>query len=131
MIRKNSQDVLKLLEDLKKIIENKPSTETMYAEVQMMKFKVKPLRGDVAIFNLKNKKLIETLWSLGKLDELFQKELFHVKPSQREIFFKIFDDLTQKYQLQLNQIPLKREEIEKASVFEMEIFKEKPFKKSN
>jgi len=131
MIRKNSQNVIKLLTSLKKIIDNKPSAEVMYEEIQMMKFKVKPLKGDIAIFNLKNKKLIETLWSLGKLDELFQKELFHVRPSQRETFFKIFDDLTQKYQLQLNQIPLKREEVEKISAFEMEIFKEKPFKKSN
>lgn len=131
MVKIKNKDVLNLLENLKKIIENKPPAAVMYEEIQMMKFKVKPIKGDIGIFNLKNTKLIEALWSLGKLDELFQKELFHIKPSQRDIFFRMFDDLSHKYQLQLNQTTLKREEVEKGPNFEIEIFKEKPFKKVN
>ena len=46
----------------------------MFEEVRMMKFKIKPIQGDVSAFNLKNERFIESLWSLGKLDEFFHKE---------------------------------------------------------
>ncbi len=131
VMRKKNKDVLNILTNLKKIIENKPSARLMYEEIQMMKFKVKPVKGDIGVFNLKNKRLIEVLWSLGKLDEFFQKEFFHIKPSQREIFFRMFDDIAQRYQLQLNQVTLKKERVEKGGGLEMEIFKEKSLKKLN
>lgn len=126
---KNSKDVLKIFDDFQKMIDNKPSAKKMYEEVQMMKFKVHPVQGDISAFNLKNNQLIETLWSLGKLDELFQKEYRRLTPREKNIFFRIFDGLYQKFQQELNKVSLKHGITDSSSILEMEIFREKQLRR--
>ena len=43
----------------------------MYEEIRMMKFRIRPLQGNVLSVNLNNEKFIEVLWSMGKLDEFY------------------------------------------------------------
>lgn len=126
-------DLSKLLGDFSRILNTKPSEERMYKEVSMMKFKIKPLQGDISTIDFKNKKLIEILWSLGKLDEFFHREYKKLAVNQRLIFFRIFDNFSKKFQEELNQVNLKPEKIIKEPVsLEMEIFKENTLtKKSN
>ena len=112
-------------------LNNKPPDDEMYEEVRMMKFKIKPVVGDIALLDLQNHRFIEILWSLGKLDEFFQKYYSRVKKSEQDMFFKLLDNLYQKYQTDLNSLDLKQEIAPKAiNGFEMEIFKDKG-KKTN
>lgn len=132
MKKQNNKDVLQVLANFKKILDHKPSVDHMYNEVLMMKFKIKPLQGDISLFNVKNSRLIEVLWSLGKLDELFQKEYRKLSLAEQEIFFKAFDEVHRKLQGELNGINLKTEQLSRLSpVVEMEIFKENLQKKTN
>jgi len=126
MTNKNKSDILGVLEDFKKLITHKPSVIKMVEEVRMMRFKVRPLRGDIASFNATNTELIETLWSLGKLDEFFQKEMQkNATQGQREILFRIFDELNQNFQDKLNLLrPIQRPTKGKGTVLELEILKE-------
>ena len=104
----------------------------MYEEIQMMKFKVRPIQGNLSEVNLNNEKFVETLWSLGKLDEFFQKEFYQLSPKNKELFMKIFDDIYEKYQQDLNRVSLQWEKARPASRFlEVEIFKEVRSKKIN
>lgn len=97
----------------------------MVEDVQMMNFKVRPLQGDIAVLNLKNQQLLEVLWSLGKLEELFHKEVSQVPADQKESFFTMFDNLQHKFERELNTLSLKNERIVKTSaILEMEIIKE-------
>jgi len=97
----------------------------MVEEVQMMNFKVRPLQGDIAVLNLKNRQLLEVLWSLGKLEEFFHKEVTQVSADQKESFFTMFDNLQDKLERELNTLSLKNERIAKTSTtLEMEIIKE-------
>jgi len=121
------KDVLDILSNFKQMLDRKPEVETMFDEVRMMKFKIKPISGDISILHLKNNKLIEILWSLGKLDEIFQKEYRKLTVPQKEVFFRAFDTLYQQLQSQLNTVNLAKEKKTpqtQSSVFEMEIFKE-------
>lgn len=98
----------------------------MMEEVRMMKFKVRPVQGDIGEFNLKNGKLLEAVWSLGKLDELFQKEYDNLSFKEKKVFMRIFDGLYQRLQSELNGINLKRNKFgNPLPVLEMEIFREK------
>lgn len=125
MQTKNDNDILKIFDDFQKMIEHKPSFDKMFEEVQMMRFKVHPVAGDIGAFDLKNSHLIETLWSLGKLDELFQKEYRRLSSRQKIFFYRLFESLYQKFQGQLNRINLKQEKISDTDLFlEIEIFKE-------
>src|SRR3989338_6604003 len=125
MVKKNSKDVVEILSNLKKALGVRPPFEKMYEEIRMMRFKIKPISGDIFLIQLKNQRLIETLWSLGKLDEVFQQEYKMLDSEQKETFFRLFDNLYQQFQDQLNRININPEARSKLpQVLEMEIFKD-------
>ncbi len=125
MRKKTNQDVLRLVSIFQSFVKNKPTPGRMYEEIQMMRFKVKPLQGNLTEVNLRNQKFLETLWSLGKLDEFFQKEYPKLSFKNKQIFTKIFDDLYHKYQQDLNKINLYQNKFTRQNpVLEIEIFKE-------
>lgn len=130
MIKKNGKDVVEIFHELKKVLAAKPSTKVMFEEIRMMKFKIRPISGDVSLLQFDNSRLIETLWSLGKLDETFQKEFQRLSKDQKEVFFRMFDELYLQFQSQLNKISVRPEA--KSSIpqmLEMEIFKDLTAKK--
>src|SRR3989344_679001 len=130
MTKRNSQDITDIFRKLKKALGTKPTHEKMYEEIRMMRFKIRPISGDISLLQLKNHQLIETLWGLGKLDEVFQNEYEKLGSDQKEVFFRLFDNLYLQYEDQLNKININKEIKPKLSqVFEMEIFKDLSAKK--
>lgn len=129
---RNETDVIKIFDNFQKSIKKKPSHKLMMDEVRMMKFKVRPMQGDILSFNLQDKRFIEALWSLGKLDELFQNKYQKLSSKDKGVFFRIFDSMYQRLQLELGKINLRRDRT--SSIFptvEIEIFKEQKQKKLN
>lgn len=133
MKKKESKDVIEIASRFQKTLINKPTPAQMLEEIRMMKFKVRPTQGDITIVDLNDSRFIETIWSLGKIDELFQKEYLKLSTKKKGIFFSIFDNLYQKLQSDLNSLNLRREKNTKTTTpFEMEIFRERPIgKKAN
>ena len=130
MGKKNNKDITDLFSKLKNALGTRPSLKKMFDEIRMMRFKIRPISGDVSLLQLKNHQLIETLWGLGKLDEVFQNEYEKLGSDQKEVFFRLFDNLYLQYEDQLNKININKEIKPKLSqVFEMEIFKDLSAKK--
>ncbi len=131
MADKKSVDVADILVNLQRtVLSHKPPMNTMLEEIRMMKFKIKPLLGDISMINFKNQHLIEIMWSLGKLDDFFQREYEKLRPNQREMFYKIFEDLHGKFQAQLNALNLnKNADDNDGPVLEMEIYKDYSLRK--
>ncbi len=132
MKKKKRVDLLLVLADFQKnILGRKPSLEIMMDEVRMMHFKIRPLQGDVSLLDLRENKLIETLWNLGKLDEFYQKHNNRLSSDQKTIFFNFFDEVYRKFQIQLNRLNLRSSaQAEIPSTIEMEIFKDDTFKRN-
>lgn len=128
MKKKGTDFLNQLIQFQQEIIKNKPTIYEMMTEVRMMKFRIRPLDGDVTKINFNNDQLIETLWNLGKIDDFFQKEYHNLENDQRQIFYHFIDRLYQKFQDQLNKIRLKGDAKlqEPSNLVEMEIFKDKP-----
>lgn len=131
MKRKGNNDLLGILLEFKKdLSENKPSTDEMFEQVRMMRFKIKPLQGDVSLLNLKDKKLIEILWNLGKLDDFYHRQNSQLSENEKEVLFSFFDDLYEQFQSELSKVDLRAaEQVGATSAIEMEIFKEETVKK--
>lgn len=92
----------------------------------MMRFKVRPVAGDVSSLNFKNEQFIEALWSLGKLDEFFHSVIKDLRKDDRQIFFKLFDGLYQEYQSRLNRVGIREgASLGDNKTFEVEIFRER------
>lgn len=126
-MKNKKQDVVQLFQSFQKnILHNKPSHHQMVAEVRMMRFKVRPVAGDVSSLNFKNEQFIEALWSLGKLDEFFHSVIKDLRKDDRQIFFKLFDGLYQEYQSRLNRVGIREgASLGDNKTFEVEIFRER------
>jgi hypothetical protein len=125
--RKEINDVVTLISRFQEtVLENKPSLPRMYADIRMMKFKVRPLNGEFSNLDFKNETFLETLWSIGKLDDFYQSQVNFVSPHQKEIFHRLFNEMYNSYHQKLNKINLRPEEIRGNSRFgfELEIFRE-------
>lgn len=109
----------------RKVLAKKPAREAMYDEVRMMKFKIRPLQGEITQLDLKNNRFIEMLWGLGKLDEFYQIHIDEISGDQKDVFFRIFNGLHQQFQDEVSRISFKKQSDKGTSSFEMEIFKER------
>ena len=129
---KNSKnnDVFKLLADLQIVLRQKPSVDKMFEEIRMMKFKIRPIIGDISLVNVKNNQLIEALWGLGKIDDFFQKKIKQLNLKDKKTFFRVVSDIRDGYEQQLNRVGLKGK-VNPSSPVELEIFKERQTKKVN
>lgn len=129
MKKKNNDRLLEIINDLKKIITDKPSLDQMFEEVRMMKFKIHPVDGDISAFNLKKPQIIEVLWSMGKLDELFQNKYKKLSPQNRHLLTQVLKSVFIQLQKQLMSLNLTKETFAPhTSLLEMEVYKEKPIK---
>lgn len=114
---------------LEKILKQKPPQDQILKEVQMMKFKIRPVFGDISLLNFKDLQLIEALWGLGKIDDFFKKEMSKVSVREKETFFQLLNQMRGKLESQINKINY-RKPVATSQVIEVEIFKEYPRKKN-
>lgn len=127
MKKNNRSDVLTMVESFqRKVLLHKPPVKDMLNEIRMMRFKVKPRQGDLSSVDFANHKLIEILWSLGKLDEFFQQQYSKLDDHDQEAFYTYFDSMQQRLQDDLNRLNLKQETgSARLSTLEIEIFKDR------
>ena len=122
---KEKNDIFKLLKLFELTYRNRPSSAKMYTEIQMMKFKIKPIQGQISDLDMKNDKFIEALWSIGKMEEIFEKNYLKISIKNREAALRAFTHLYKQFQEKMNRVDLKSENPGKNELnFEIEIFKE-------
>lgn len=127
-------DMLQLFKSFKSdVLDKKRSHEQMVKEVYMMKFKIRPLQGDISKLNFSNTTFVETIWQLGKMDDFIEKYLHKINKKQEEAFFHYFDGMYKQLQNTLNTLHFG---VQKGDIFEkkrdfieMEIYKERKSKK--
>ena len=106
------------------IVYKKPSFNEIKEEVKMMQFKIRPLVGNVLSLDFNNKRFIETLWMLGKMDGYFKLYYSQLSKRDREIFLNFFATTYKKFQGRLSRVKLKKLSANlKNNFFEVEIFK--------
>lgn len=122
------KDIIDELINFQKTLEKKPSLTEMFAQVKMMKFKFRPMQGSLTNFDFNNKKFIEILWSLGKLDEFFTEKIKMLdNDEKKEKFFEFFSQIFNDYQQRLNKLPLstiKKNSNQIKNILEIEIYKD-------
>ncbi len=126
MGRKKTQDIIEELIQFQKSLEKKLSFEEMFTQIKMMRFRLKPIQGSLINFDFQNKKFVETLWSLGKLDEFFMKKINDLKnDEEKERFFEFFSQIFNDYQEKLNKIPVSKikKNFDNVNILEVEIYK--------
>jgi len=135
-MKRKEIDVMGLIREFQtSVLNSAPSFEQMLADVCMMRFKVRPLQGDISVLNISNHTLVETLWRLGKMDAFVELHGNGISKKNMKTFYHYFDSLHKHLQERLNNVQLierkKTHQPQQPSILEMEIFKEKGRKKVN
>lgn len=129
----STPDMLLLFKSFKAdVLDKKQSHEQMVRDVYMMKFKIRPLQGDVSRLNFSNVTFVETIWQLGKMDDFIEKHLHTIDKKQERAFFHYFDGMYRELQNTLNSLHFnvqKGDIYTKHDFIEMEIYKERKSKK--
>lgn len=129
----STPDMMQLFKSFKKdVLDRTPTHEQMVRDVYMMKFKIRPLQGDVSKLNFSNATFVETIWRLGKMDDFIEKHLHTLDKKQEFAFFHYFEGMYKQLQDRLNSLHFggKTGDIfVKRDFIEMEIFKEQKNKK--
>lgn len=128
MRRQKKTDVFDMIHQFQKNIqEQKPSFNEMSREVSMMKYKIRPVEGDISILNFKSPEFIEALWSLGKLDEFSRQYAEKINPEDENTFIRLIEEIRYRLQQDLNKANINPTlHLQPAQfVFEMEIYKER------
>lgn len=95
-----------------------------------MNFRIRPIVGDITKIDVGNETFVEMLWSLGKLDEMFQKRFFDIHDKNREVVYHVFEKLYEEYQSRLNKATQRIEtSVGPGPKLEMEIYRELPYDK--
>ncbi len=111
------------------ILSSKPTLPQMISEIYLMQFKVRPVTGNITAIDFKNEKLIDTLWTLGKLDQFAKDAVKKIPQSEQDIFLHLVNELKGTYQQELSKIQLAGDASgSEAPVFEAEIYKDTPSK---
>jgi hypothetical protein len=127
-VKSNKINALDLIQKINEDIErHKPSKEAMMEDIKMMNFKVKPVSGDIFSLTKKDIGFIESLWRLGKVEEMVSDKLEHLAENEKDIFFNYLDDLQVRTQQEIAVAisQLSKKEQKKMEFLELEIFKEK------
>ncbi len=125
MIRKKTVSPAQIITAFQKIIRRKPSVRKMYEDIRLMQFRIRPIEGDITNIDVANDTFIEMLWSLGKLDEIFQKKYYDMEGKNREVIYDMFEKLYDEYQSKLNKASFRKETaLGPGPKLEMEIYRE-------
>jgi len=132
--RESTPDMLVLFKDFKKdVLDNKPRHEQMINEVRMMKFKVRPLQGDISKLNFSDKTFVEVIWQLGKMDDFIEKYISKIDKHQEQAFHYYFEGMYKQLLEKLNNLHFGTGRTDvgiKRSFIEIEIYKEGKKEKS-
>ena len=126
-------DIMLLFKSFKtEVLDNKPNIEQMVKEIYMMKFKIRPLQGDVSKLDFSNSLFVETIWRIGKMDDFIEKYMHKIDKKQEHAFFHYFEGMYKQLQNTLNNLHFgspKGDIFAKRDFVEMEIYKERINKK--
>ncbi|MFH0773547.1 MAG: hypothetical protein V1922_04525 [bacterium] len=129
----STPDMLRLFKNFKTdVLDKKQSHEQMVKDVYMMKFKIRPLQGDISKLNFSNSTFVETIWRLGKMDDFIEKHMHKIDKKQEHAFFHYFEGMYKELQNTLNSLHFdtqKGDIFAKRDFIEMEIYKERKNKK--
>lgn len=84
---------LLVLKKIKEILNKDYPLKKKYQEVQLMGFKIHPLFGNIELLKDKEKEFIDSLWQIGKIEEIIAKNYKEISIEELNIILQMIDFL--------------------------------------
>ena len=108
-----------------------PSTDEMIADIKMMNFTLRPLSGDIFSLAERQLGLLESLWKIGKIEEIVTRATDSLSADERIVFFNYIDSLEAQMQNKIAESinKLSPAEQKKFKLVKLEVFRKEKLKK--
>ncbi len=100
-----------------------PSVGIMLSELKMMKFKMRPLAGDISSLSKMNSDVISSLWRIGRIDEIVQTHFYDLEEDGQEMVLKYLESFETLTQHQIKGA-LQAKKIRGKDVLKIEVYRE-------
>lgn len=107
-----------------KIEQPKPPHETMRKEIQLMKFKIRPVVGDIANLKKMDNQIVEILWQVGKIDEIVHRSFDDLNEDDQDRLLEYLQHVELKAQEDMRNLIRSSRSNRKSKALKIEIFKE-------
>lgn len=109
-----------------------PSQIEMMTDIKMMNFKIHPVSGDIFSITKKEIGFIESLWKLGKIEELMTDKIELLDDTEKDVFYNYLDEMQIRTQNNIadNINQLSKKDQRQLKILEFEIFKDRFIDKS-
>ena len=98
-----------VIDEIMTTIELKQVTKSqMWVDIHRMVFKIKPVSGDIALFERIQAFFLKPLWKMGRADEIVQKYLYNLSGEEQEVLFDFLEEFEYKTQLDFNHQLIKK-----------------------
>lgn len=119
---------MELIKEVRSGVEAKTLTrEQMIEEIKMMKFKIRPISGDVFYLITHDMGFLESIWRMGKIEEIVSQSIDKLDAREKDILYKYLDDLEwraqQKIMSTIENLPYVEQN--KVRLIQLEVFKDK------
>lgn len=92
--RSKGSNVVNLIKKIMIEIEQaRPTKEEMLQDLKLMNLKVRPIVGDIFMLNSGEHGLLETLWRIGKIEEIFMVAADTLGENERGTLFKYLESV--------------------------------------
>jgi hypothetical protein len=118
-----------ILKEISKILSNKEGYKKKYNDIRMMRFKIQPYFGNLELLKINKKEMVNTLWFLGKLEEIVNKYYSNISIEEIQKILDYIKNNVKNTNLEKIEKNNLEKAIEETKVLEMEIFQDSQSKK--
>lgn len=101
--------------------------EIMVRDIQMMRFKVRSLFGDISSLQTTHYDFVQSLWKIGRIDEIVSESLHTLDEDGQEALLDYFHQIEGRMQTNIrNSLTIQETSKRKKQILKLEIFKDQP-----
>lgn len=106
------------------IDEKSPSLENKLKDVQMMRFKVRSIIGDISFVDKMDTQIIDYLWKIGKIDQIISEHIDTIGEEDQDTLMSYFHSIESHMRESIRHSFELKPASKKAPTLKLEIFKE-------
>ena len=116
------------LDIIKKIVteveQPRPAFKIMLRDIQMMRFKIRPIIGDISSLNEMNNEVIALLWKIGRIDEIIHASFKDLAEDDQDQLLEYLQHMELQTENDLRRVLRQKPNTKTNNLLKLEVFRE-------
>ncbi|OGK15933.1 hypothetical protein A2862_04350 [Candidatus Roizmanbacteria bacterium RIFCSPHIGHO2_01_FULL_38_41] len=102
----------------------KPAFKIMLRDIQMMRFKIRPIIGDISSLNEMNDEVIALLWKIGRIDEIIHASFKDLAEDDQDQLLEYLQHMELQTENDLRRVLRQKPSTKTNNLLKLEVFRE-------